>query len=250
MSNKVTLAAGAEATLSLHGFGFYVVKSDGPVIVELREIDGSQDEAGILEAGQGLQGSSRFEAVRIINMHTTTQTIEFYVGPRTFVDNRNVGVVQVSGTVSVDPVPEAANPAFQSYSGSAGVVGLFVHGQLWNPVGSGVDLFLSRFYVSPDQNIYFYAGRHGTQLIGNVANGSPLRDSGDVCKAYENDHSISSLVIPDFVGMILRSEANTAEWVEFEKPIKIKEGEGYLLSTGKSGAGNYCGFEWEERPNV
>lgn len=117
---EITLEAGEKKPVSLVGFGFYLVKADGPVIVELREPDGRVDEVGYLEEGQGLQGDNRFESVRLINVHGADQTIDVYVGPRRFVDNRNKTEVDAMPAIEfagAQPVIQA-EPNPQKYFGS------------------------------------------------------------------------------------------------------------------------------------
>lgn len=101
---EITLQPGEDKTLSLVGFGFYVVNASGPLKVELREIDAQVDQSAVLMPGQGLQGVNRFEGVRVKNLHDEAQTVEIYVGPRAFIDNRTVGDIAVSGGVVVTNV--------------------------------------------------------------------------------------------------------------------------------------------------
>lgn len=98
---KITLQPGEDRSLSQTGYGVYIIAADGPVLVELREIDGRVDQAATLAQGKGLgwEGGTHFEGIRVINLHDQAQDVTFYVGPRRFIDN--TGSVNVVGDVSM-----------------------------------------------------------------------------------------------------------------------------------------------------
>lgn len=247
---KITLQAGEDSTLSLEGFGFYVVAADGPIIAELREIDGRVDQSGLLLPGQGLQGANRYEAVRVINMHTAAQTIQIYSGARSFVDNRNVGIVEVSGVVSVDPVPNSVYPAFEKFVGGSPGAGNYAHGQLYNPVGSGVDLYVQEVTYSSNADAIVYMQRYDTQLSSDLGSGVAVRDSADISKGNIRREYPASLLGGTAWMRVTRGLANTSKELGLVQPMKLKEGEGLILKNNSVGSSCYFSFKWEERPNV
>lgn len=96
---KITLAPDQESTVSQEGAFCYFKSGDGPIEVELRNADGSVMVSETIEPGQGIPVTGRFFRVRVINRHTTTQTVDLFIYSTALLDNRAV----VSGTVKLQP---------------------------------------------------------------------------------------------------------------------------------------------------
>lgn len=107
---KIDLGVGeTNVNISKAGFSLYMREADGPVLVEFHDHDKSVEQGEVLEAGTGLRGGDRFESITFSNLHTAAQTIEFYVGSREFIDNRDTGLVKITDAVRTESSGTAIN---------------------------------------------------------------------------------------------------------------------------------------------
>ncbi|WP_261840911.1 hypothetical protein [Aliamphritea ceti] len=98
---QITLQGYEQKTLSQEGSSLYLINAKYPVKVEFRELSGTIQSEQVLQSGQGLKGVERFESIRLSNQSDQPQTIEFYLGSKDFIDNRDTGVVTLEAPANV-----------------------------------------------------------------------------------------------------------------------------------------------------
>lgn len=236
------LQPGEDITLPIEGFGFYFIAGDGPISIEL--YDGAEPQAAILEPGQGLHDSvDRFESFRVVNLHSAAQAPTIYIGPRKFIDNRNVGEVAVSSLPSMPNKTRLDQNIYTSYVGVSSAASKFSQAQLYNnEVGyeyhvRNVNISLA---VQPTATSVhtLLIGRYNTALATIAASAKALHDSTvSVADAVRKDQASSAASLSAILrhGYIGGQGRNDVEYDQPETPIILKYGEGLL---GRSGSTN------------
>lgn len=158
---------------------------------------------------------------------------------------------RITGEVSVIDGGKSRTAAGGSFTWQVlctAVAGFLPAAQLWNPPGSGRNLFVTRGYASATVAGGLYLGIHNTALTtagGSVANKKSLSVASSVASAL-NQTPASMFGAARTFGTVLVQ--NYGNWpITLDEPLMIEPGSGLLLqhdtTTGLSTTGMFNFFE-------
>ena len=154
---KITLEPGLDQTLSLIGHNFMYRSGEGDIRVVLMENDSTVIHEEILRVGQDLVGSpSRFEKVRVTNLHDNTQEIEFATGSMQLVDTTGGSVVNVGNIENPQKYFSNSNQQIAYSVNTAGPVAVV------SPSANVNGLIIYQYYVTVANN-----NQHQSSIILN-----------------------------------------------------------------------------------
>jgi hypothetical protein len=227
----------------------------GTVSVSLQDANGVEVTNGFakdIEAGSYMQPPSGFQRFAITS--SVAQTVKFLVSSGDSGTRSVAGTVAVAGTVSVVGTVNIidggksrtlANGAFIAEISTGGSAGNAPALQLWNPVGSGKNVIISKFHVGTDTAGAAYCGWSNT-LIGGLA--SPVSKlAGGAAPVAKKSTAAGALG-----GVLNRTHtvnllSNDYKPIELREPIVLPPGYGfYLQHTQAAAVGLFASLEFIE----
>lgn len=122
-----------------------------------------------------------------------------------------------------------ADQAFMGYAGCGAVAAQYSHTQLWNPAGSGKNLFLEAFSLTSTTTSSFVFGRYNVQLA-NAAGAQPCNKyfghvTGSALNRFANN---AAQLISEYMGSVYCTANLPSGWT-FKEPVLIPPGQGFVL---------------------
>lgn len=219
----------ANETKRFERAGRYIEVIDAPYAFNLFLSDaagGRVDHA--LNALSGLFLEGNYAAVDMTN-GANAQTVTLLVTDGRGGSRRQPGVVQV---VDGGRARTLANVAGVGSVPASAVIGNFSHVQLWNPAGSGRNVFVRNVVVATATVNGFYIRTHNaalTTLIGNPV--SKLNQN--ILTSYELRSQSNAALLGQGV-LFSATPANTPFPYRFEEPMCLAPGIGLMASGGSN----------------
>lgn len=182
-----------------------------------------------------------FDGVVIVN-GATDQSISYQIAGGGAGSDRVLGEVSV---INGEVASVKAGRCFMGFAGGAGVAGQLMHAQIWNPLGSGVELIVSKISViagvqqSIGINTFGFALTNGSSTKRNK---SSLLANPKAALCYGAYAAMQGTQFGNF------ATSSTMENVDFEfsEPIVVVPGRGILTFASIVNTWMYTTFQWEE----
>jgi hypothetical protein len=239
----ISLPPGTAREINVQGSYVYFLEGSAggaDATIELRNVSGS--DTVLLKPGQAFNMGGGAENVRwIVSNYKSQGTIigRLLMGSGEFSDNR------ISGTVDV--VDGAKNRvlsemAFTGYGYQAGAAGNYAHVQLWNPPGSGKNVYV--------EQLNFFSGSAFASGVAVRSAVAALTNLGEVMHSKKMggaDSGAAQLRIQSNAAPIgvknLLNMSGTLPTFKFSEPMLIVPGTGINLYNGNLAADLAVTFE-------
>jgi hypothetical protein len=139
-----------------------------------------------------------------------------------------------------------ANQAYIGYAFCAAVAAQYSHTQLWNPAGSGKNLFLETFNLSSPTAGTLIAGRFAAQY-GSASTAVVNKYFGGAAGVGIQRYTNNAVPQITEYAASYSVAANVAVPVELREPILIPPGQGFIASHNMVNAAMTCVHEWYEQ---
>lgn len=232
-----TLTSGGMQSLPVVGDFFKVISATGSINV-IADTGASLD----LMPGQGLREFS-FNTLTIADKSGAANTGTILVGFSGMIDDRITGEVSI---IDGGRALTLANAAFMKSSQVTGVAGNYSGAQLWNPVGSGVEVELFIVRVSSGTAATFGAGFGTVEMTGGSVGGRSKLSGGALSKSKIQWEVKAAAFGPQDVFVEDRA-AGVPIIYEMKQPILVREGWGFLVWNATVGGSLSVNFEYTEK---
>lgn len=241
------LAAGDERGLTIKGRYLRVLRATGTVRVRL-----SDDAPFEMAQGIGIHEPRGFTDVNVKS--DTAQTVQIGVSNGVIDDNR----LSLDSEISVrDQSYEKSltGVAFESFSDSSSVVGLFAGAALYNPLGSGVNLAIKQIVVSAFTagviRVYGFTDptRPGfTAQLPGSAKSMAVGAFSSLARGYGYSHAADPTTFVTHFWRYMRSAGNGTVVQNAQYPWIITPDSGVIVARGAVNSDISASFEYEEIP--
>lgn len=211
-----------QTVIALVSGGFYKLLAASGHVTISREGGSS---IGPLLPGQGER--EPFNRLQITNTSGVVNNIRILVADESFVDTRIYGSVEV---IDGGRATTMAGNAFAGVASQAAVAAQFSHVQLWNPIGSGRNVAVSRVMVGTNTPTPIFAARlFNTALATLVATGLNKRAAGPASVMELRTESTVALLGGGSFQFAWGAQA-TPLILETKEPVILLPGWGLLIT--------------------
>lgn len=221
---KLTQALGAgEVWRLIIGADFFrIAAADWALKVRVLKAGRILGEMDGWQAGDYLRGVE-FDAVEVEN-GATAQTVTVQIA------GGGVGSDRVIGEVSVIDGAVARTKAGTAFFGgvtATAAAGFYSAVEIWNPVGSGKNIIISKAVVGVSVECKAYM-RGMTSAFATDVTAFGSKMIGGAAPVATFKRSIAEATIPGTPLILIPSKAGAAEWIEFREPVVIGPGYGLV----------------------
>ena len=232
------IPAGETKVFERGGTYLEVIDAPGSLNIELQAADGSQADE-MRGALSGFYSGEAFASLQISNPETYAQTVRLMVSSRSGGSRRQPGTVQV--------VDGERNKVLTGvcFRGVSQVIGNQAAIELWNPAGSGKNLFVQAIRAGAASADSW--GVQTTDLQFATAGSTPsnLDRSGPAAVALMRTGDASTATNPRGHGAGYLA-ASTDVVIMFQRPLLVRPGFGALVYVNSAANTLRATFEWEE----
>lgn len=194
-----------------------------------------------MESGTWMRLVGGFDRIDIVN-GANAQTVKVIIG------RGEGGVDRIMGEVSVIDGGKArtiAGSAYSGYAGCAAAAANYPHVQLWNPVGSGKNVFLESFLVSCSSAALVTAGTYGVALANVITPASSKKYGGPASVAVQQYQNNAAMISGNLLmGQQLQASQNLT--INFREPVVLVPGSGMVIGAQTQNCALTASFEYFE----
>lgn len=233
------LAANQAWPLKISGSEFRIIDAMWPVTVRYFNGNRIVGQASNVLPGDYLRGME-FDAVEIIN-GPMIQNVTVVIA------SGGAGSDRITGSVEVIDGGKAMtlnNRTFVQSTSAGPVLGEYSMVQLFNPAGSGKNLFLSAMSISCDQQAAMNLRSYDVQLPTFYGNAKAKKMGGNTSAAEirtgTNVAALGTLIVGDYV------QAYSRVLFDIDEPIMLPPGTGVYMMSSQKNSTIYGTFEFLE----
>jgi hypothetical protein len=245
MTNYPLLIA-AGATLSINtqsSFVYYESASAGGADTSIKLVTENGDEF-ILKVGQGARLKKDFKSLYVSNVKGQGTIIgNLVLSDGDFVDHRVVGTVEV---IDGGKNRTMAGIAFMVGGGSGAVAAQMSQSQLWNPVGSNVNIVLSTISLSASSATSYTIGPTAQAPMTGLNRTGISKKVGAGAAKGEARGQASAVNLVTGAMQYGYLQANVVYPYKFSEPIVLMPGFGLGVALDQPNVGLLTTFEWYE----
>lgn len=236
--------------LPLKGDFLYIDQaSTGSVYVELNAKQGGTLAPVLLAAGGSIEiPDGGFDSIKINAAAQLNKSVRIIVGNGARIKGgANVNAASMSVSVVDGGLARTlAEKCFMSYASVGAVAAKYSHNQLWNPAGSGKNLFLKSLWAMSSTAQAVTHGYYSTALAtsGNTPINKKLGSTIAAVGQTRTENNIATLYTGQ--GMSHYIKAADAYPVKFEEHFLIPPGYGYVTLAGTLNTDLTTAYEWYE----
>jgi hypothetical protein len=239
MQYDLNLNANGAQQIDVAGTYFKYAKGAGPIRVQI-------DGGGYVDLlpGQGMEGL-KFTRLMVKDTSGATNNGALVAGDGRFIDARITGSVEV-----IDGGKNRTNAdlACMGYAYSGPVAGQYTHIQLFNPAGSGKNLYVGQigFFSTGTVNNGITIGQYNTALPNLVRQGARKRLGATASIAQVNSTNNAAQLL--LAASPMAALAKNLPSLKFIEPIEIQPGFGLIVINATTAEDLGATFEYFEEP--
>lgn len=240
-------AAASNQIVNVAGDFLYVdAGSTGAVTLELNNQYNDPSAPFYVQPGFGLAALFKQLKLSWVSQPGKFVRLMYSTGDRV-VPTNSTTVNGVVSTIDSALSRTLANQAFLGLRSDGAVAGQYAHSQLWNPVGSGKDLYLESMSVSSSTAQIITVGSHNVaytevsgpantdnKLLGNAVGVAQLRGQNNAALLFTKASRFARVL------------ALTDLSIQFREPVVIRPGYGAIAYCNVVNADLSVNFEWFE----